>query len=140
MAQHDTYATYLSLVEDWVNNGDDYSSIKQNLAQSKLSESDQLKLLSRADDFIVQREHYENQQSQALAQMILGATILLTGFLFWYFVTQTGTGQRLLFGIALVGGAFILKRGYDKYRQPPRYHAVMQDKKNIFDRYRTKEN
>ncbi|MFK7936116.1 MAG: hypothetical protein AB8G22_21560 [Saprospiraceae bacterium] len=139
MARSDSYSKYLTQIEEWVNDGEDYLAIKRKLTVSELPEADQIKLLSRVDDFIVQREHYENQRNQAIAQMILGMTILLTGLLFWIYVTQTGKGQRILFGMALVGGAYILKRGYDKFRQPPRQFSVMQEKKNIFDRYRTKK-
>lgn len=135
-----TYTSLLFDIEDWVADGEDYVTIKRKVEAADLPKEDQLKLLTRIDDFIVQRELYEDARRQSLLQMMLGGTIFLMGFMFWYGVPNTGIGQKLLFIAALVSGLYIFRKGWLKFKLPPRHFDTMQEQKNKFDRYRTKSN
>lgn len=115
--------------------GKDYEAIIQGVPYKSLSESQQKELRSLVNDFIVQYNLSEQVKYKYTTQMMLGAVALLLGIfilLFTYFRQESGYGIGLA---ACLIGLYVIKKGYDQYKQPIDYQHIAPEKESKFHRY-----
>lgn len=115
--------------------GKDFEEITQQVSLTALSKSEQQKLRSLIDDFIVQYNLASQVKYRHTVQIMLGAIALLLGIfilIFTYFRRESGYG--IGFAACLVG-LYVIKKGYDQYKQPVDFQHIAPEKDSKFHRY-----
>jgi len=115
--------------------GEDYEAIIKAIPYEALSKIQQKELRSLINDFIVQYNLAEQVKYKYTTQMMLGGIALLLGIfilLFTYFRQESGYGIGLA---ASLIGLYVIKKGYDQYKQPIDYQDIAPKKESKFHRY-----
>lgn len=115
--------------------GKDFEEILQQIPITHLSPSEQKELRSLIDDFIVQYTLAKQVKYQYTTQIMLGVVALLVGIfilIFTFFRKESGYG--IGFAACLIG-LYIIKKGYDKYKQPLGFQHIAPEKDSKFRRY-----
>ncbi|GEM_PF-2239146 len=115
--------------------GKDYEAIIKEVSYDALSQNQQKELRSLINDFIVQYDLAEQTKGKYITQMMLGGVALLLGIfilLFTYFRKESSYGIGLA---ACLIGLYVIKKGYDQYKQPIDYHHIAPEKESKFHRY-----
>lgn len=115
--------------------GEDYEAIIEKVPINSFSQNQQRELRSLINDFIVQYDLAEQTKGKYTTQMMLGGVALLLGvfiLLFTYFRKESSYGIGLA---ACLIGLYVIKKGYDQYKQPIDYHHIAPEKESKFHRY-----
>lgn len=115
--------------------GKDYEGIIEQIPYHTLPKNQQKELRSLINDFIVQYNLSEQVKSKYTTQMMLGGVALLLGLfilLFTYFRQESSYGIGLA---ASLIGLYVIKKGYDQYKQPIDFQQVAPEKESKFHRY-----
>ncbi len=115
--------------------GKDYEAIIQAIPYSTFSNKQQKELRSLINDFIVQYTLAEQVKSKYTTQMMLGGVALLLGLfilLFTYFRQESNYSIGL---IACLIGLYVIKKGYDQYKQPIDFRHIAPEKDSKFRIY-----
>ena len=115
--------------------GQDYEAIWAQLSAHDLPPAEQKELRSLVNDFIVQYELAEQIRGKHRTQMLLGGVVILVGlFIIFYAAARQDWGFTI--GVALIlTGLYVIKKGYDQYRQPIDFQNVVPEKDSKFRRY-----
>lgn len=106
-------------VEEWAKSGQDYESIRAQLAKKGLSREEQKSLLKLADQHILQYELAHQHRNKAIIRMILGAAMLLLGLGITFGSRALGGSSYYVAYGSMLTGAWILWKGYQVYKAPP---------------------
>lgn len=115
--------------------GKDFEEITQQIKLATLPESEQKELHALIDDFIVQYNLASQVKYRHTTQIMLGAVALIMGLfilIFTYFRRESGYG--IGFAACLIG-LYVIKKGYDQYKQPIGFQHVAPEKESKFHRY-----
>ena len=115
--------------------GKDFEEITQQIQLTTLSKSEQKELRSLIDDFIVQYNLASQVKYRYTTQIMLGGIALLLGvfiLIFTYFRRESGYG--IGFAACLIG-LYVIKKGYDQYKQPIDFQHIAPEKDSKFHRY-----
>lgn len=117
--------------------GQTYDDIKRTVLSWQLEPELQKKVLMKADDYVYQYLMAKQDREKAVNQMLIGAVLLITGFLVIGVSSFNLKAEYILpFGAIFVGG-WQLKEGYKAYRQP----LILSEQSNFprgrnrFDRF-----
>ncbi len=115
--------------------GKDYEAIIAAIPYTSFPPSQQKEIRSLIDDFIVQYTLAEQVKSKYTTQIMLGGVALLLGIfilLFTYFRQESSYGIGLA---ACLIGLYVIKKGYDQYKQPIDFQDIAPEKDSKFRRY-----
>jgi len=115
--------------------GKDYEEILEKIPYHSLSKNQQKELRSLINDFIVQYNLAEQVKGKYTTQMMLGGVALLLGIfilLFTYFRQESSYAIGLA---ACLIGLYVIKKGYDQYKQPIKFQHIAPEKDSKFRRY-----
>jgi uncharacterized membrane protein len=103
---------------DWVVEGLDFDSIKSKIDRMKLEKEIRNLVLQRVDEMIFHYQLDQQRRSRALGQMIMGGVLLAFPLLIAFLAYDPASKITYLWYGAALLGAWQLKEGYKKYRQP----------------------
>ena len=115
--------------------GKDYEEIMEQIPYHSFSKNQQKELRALINDFIVQYNLSEQVKSKYTTQMMLGGVALLLGLfilLFTYFRQESSYSIGLA---ASLIGLYVIKKGYDQYKQPIDFQDIAPEKESKFHRY-----
>ncbi|MCB0705943.1 MAG: hypothetical protein KDC34_11560 [Saprospiraceae bacterium] len=126
----------LDTCHEMIFNGKDYLDVKKYLESLQLEKEAEKLLLLKADEMLVQYQLFSQHKTQAINVMLAGGLILLIGLAFTIGTYILGKSRYILAYGIILSGAWILKRGYAKYRLSPE-QALQSTKgrKGKFERY-----
>jgi hypothetical protein len=108
----------IAWMDEQVRAGKDYDDIRRELETKGLTPEAFKEAVLLIDDRIVRHQLQQQYRSQQVGRIIAGGIVLTIGIVFKLGGNFSGMWDYLLgFGPILLG-AYILKEGYKKYRQP----------------------
>ncbi len=107
----------IALSRDLAYSGKEYLEIKREIAANGASEEEMKAILRKADEFIVNYELASQKRAGILNQMIIGGAFLVVGLFAFAYTYLSGSTYTVPIAVIL-GGAWILRSNYRKYRQP----------------------
>jgi len=115
--------------------GKEYEEIIKDLPIDQLSSPEQKSLRSLINDFIVQYTLVEQVKTRYKTQIMLGVVALFLGIFIILFAKAKGE-SALGMGLAVsLIGAYVIKKGYTKYKEPLEFQHIAPEKDSKFRRY-----
>ncbi len=122
-------------MEDLIRKGKDSYEVDQQLKKFNLSNEEKGYIISRLQEFEVDFIQRSTGKTSALIRILLGAVILLIGYL-GSFDDYTSPSSRYIIKIgAILGGGIIAFTGYKQYRRITSIGEESKFRKKRFKRY-----
>lgn len=108
--------------------GKDYAFIKAEVEAMDISEKEKIRIMIKADEYLVHYQVALQERGKALQQIVLGWSIMLIGLAIAIYSYYSALRRHyVLYGIAFAG-YWILRQGYRAYRVPLEEIASPLDK------------
>lgn len=115
--------------------GKDYEEIIKNIPINQLNPDEQKSMRSLVNDFIVQYNLSEQVKYRYKTQIMLGGVALLLGIFILLFAQARGeSALGLGLAVSLIG-LYVIKKGYNKYKEPLDFQHIAPEKDSKFRKY-----